>query len=197
MSNAVKIKDLPLKSLDQITGEEVIPTGGTGNFGIKTGVLLGGISELVNSTIQNILKYMNPVKFLYQTQTLDINNDNNLQTLNLLEVTNQKISPNNVTNLDRTIDYKIYLNPPQNGSYKIRLILNGSKTLTLCDSSGNILTDILYIDSQNIDSVSSQNIIYDIEYLVSVNGIIGTVKSGYNKVADKPNISYEKVGVPV
>lgn len=193
--SSVKIKDLPLKSFESITGEEILPTGGTGNFGIKTGVLLGGISELVNSTIQNILKYMNPVNFFYQTQTLDINNDNNLQSLKLLSVTNQKIFPNNATDLDRTIDYKIHLNPPQNGSYKIRLILNGAKSLTLCDSNGNPLTDINYVDSNNSKLASSANLRFDIDYLVSANGTIGTVLIGSSQneidLTNSPYISYD------
>lgn len=186
--SSVKIKDLPLKSFDQITGEEILPTGGTGNYGIKLSDLLSGISQIITSTLQNILSYLNPVKFEYRTNTLNISNDGGLQTLSLLPVTHQKILPSTVTKIDRTIDYKINLSTPDKGYYKIRLVLNGAKSLTLCDSSGNNLTDILYVDTKTVDDLTSDEIVFDIEYTDSTNGIIGSVNTGYlkNKVETIP-----------
>lgn len=179
--SSVKIKDLPLKSFDSITGEEIIPTGGTGNYGIKLSDLLSGISQIVTSTLQNVLSYLNPVKFEYKTNYLNISNDSILQTLNLLPVSQQKILPTNITKIDRSIDYKVNLSTPDKGYYKIRLVLNGAKSLTLCDSSGNILSDILYVDTKTTDELTSDQIVFDIEYTDSTNGILGSVTTGYIK----------------
>lgn len=51
MSNGIKIKDLPL--LSDINGQEIIPTGGRGNFGLKLSLFASLIGESLKQMIDS------------------------------------------------------------------------------------------------------------------------------------------------
>lgn len=178
MSNSIKIKDLPLKKIDEITGDEVIPTGGTGNYGVT-----------VKSLAENIMSYLEynnktvQMPFGIEYKQLDLKRTYESQDINLDYISHQVISTSNSDeSSDGNTDYVFNIIPPKDGQYRIRMILNGAKSINL--NSSKYILDTVYVskkeENKSSNSQIKRELIFDIDLVAKDDEAIATVYAGYN-----------------
>jgi hypothetical protein len=174
MTEGVKIKDLPLIAEENLTGAEIIPLGGSGNFGLGLMTLVKMIVAYVKTTIIS-----SQIPIGLTKRTLDIKESSELQTINLENITHQVITPKaDQVNSTATIDYVIELVPPANGEYKVRLKLNGARSLNLQNSSGGLLTELCNVAQPSNDETKIP--IFDVVYSNFNGNVMATVFYGFD-----------------
>lgn len=174
-----KIKDLPLISSENITGDEIIPVGGKGDFAIKLASIVDPILNAVNQNALNLDGSVGARKLLHVESQLTDQQISTLQSSNTLTL-----------NLSDNYSYKFF-SPELIGQATLQDTSVAFKTVV--DGVFEVVIDIPFITTINLGvtnvffnspelSVSQQETVNRIRY-----NIVYTKIGAYTKAVISSN----------